>query len=109
MDNEKKREKSRRDLSRLEKDLQDSNKQLQAKAMPSKLFVSLLVMLIMFGVNRRYGNNSGYCLPGRSGFRGLFQVWQLVMHLKHLESNLIDAAVTSAVLGEGVSTVGIQT
>lgn len=53
MDKEKKRDKSRKDVGRLEKDLADLTKELQNLATPSKLMVSLLVMAIMFVINRR--------------------------------------------------------
>lgn len=52
METEKKREKVRRDVGRLEKNLADLSKDLQGMATPSKLFVSFLVMAIMFVVNR---------------------------------------------------------
>lgn len=58
MDNDKKREKVRRDVGRLEKDVADASKELQTMATPSKLFVALLIMVVMFGVNRRHDYNT---------------------------------------------------
>lgn len=57
MDNEKKREKSRRDVGRLENDLTSLTKELQTLATPSKLVVSLVVMAVMFVINRRQGRD----------------------------------------------------
>lgn len=52
MDNEKKREKSQKMVSRLEKDLGDAAKEIQTLSTPSKMLVAVLVMAMMFGVNR---------------------------------------------------------
>lgn len=53
MDNEKKREKNQRVVVRLEKELQDATKKIQALTVPSKIVIALLAMAIMFGVNKR--------------------------------------------------------
>lgn len=53
MDSTKKREKGQRLITRLEKDLADAVKELQALATPSKLAVAALVMAVMFGVKKR--------------------------------------------------------
>ena len=53
MDSAKKREKGQRLITRLEKDLADAMKELQALATPSKLAVAALVMAVMFGVKKR--------------------------------------------------------
>lgn len=53
MDNEKKREKNQRVVTRLEKELQDATKKIQALTVPSKIVTALLAMAIMFGVNKR--------------------------------------------------------
>lgn len=67
MDNDKKREKNRREVGRLEKDLGDSAKELQTMATPSKLMIAFLVMAIMFGVNRRW-SNARDCLSPRGNY-----------------------------------------
>lgn len=51
---EKKREKSQRVVSRLEKDLADAGKEIQALATPTKVLVAVVLMAVMFGVNKRY-------------------------------------------------------
>lgn len=48
----KKREKNQRSIERLEKDLADAMKDLQALATPSKLAVTVLVMAVMVGINK---------------------------------------------------------
>lgn len=52
-ENEEKRKKSQRVVSRLEKDLADATKELQTLATPSKMVVAVMVMVVMFGVNKR--------------------------------------------------------
>eukprot|EP00904_Undaria_pinnatifida_P000477 jgi/Undpi1/1042/HiC_scaffold_10.g04505.m1 len=54
MDSAKKREKGQRLITRLEKDLADAMKELQALATPSKLAVAALVMAVMFGVKKSF-------------------------------------------------------
>lgn len=49
----KKREKNQRSIERLEKDVADAMKELQALAVSSKLAVAVLVMAVMIGVNKR--------------------------------------------------------
>ena len=53
MDNEKKREKSQRTVSRLEKDLKEASKEIQALGMSTKLITAVVVMMVMLGVNKR--------------------------------------------------------
>lgn len=50
---EDRRKKSQRVVGRLEKDLADATKELQALAVSSKLVVTAMVMLVMFMVNKR--------------------------------------------------------
>ncbi|CAM9340209.1 unnamed protein product [Ascophyllum nodosum] len=52
MDNEKKREKSQRTVSRLEKDLKEASKEIQALGMSTKLITAVVVMMVMLGVNK---------------------------------------------------------
>ena len=49
----RKREKNQRSIERLEKDVADAMKELQALAVSSKLAVAVLVMAVMIGVNKR--------------------------------------------------------
>lgn len=48
----KKREKNQRLIERLEKDLADAMKELQALATPMKLAVTVLVMAVVIGINK---------------------------------------------------------
>ena len=48
----KKREKNQRSIDRLEKDLADAMRDLQALAMTSKLAVTVVVMAVMVGINK---------------------------------------------------------
>lgn len=53
-DNEDKKRKSQKVVSRLEKDLADASKELQTLATPSKMMVAVFVMVVMFSVQKRY-------------------------------------------------------
>ncbi|CAM9198836.1 unnamed protein product [Laminaria digitata] len=59
----KKREKNQRVIDRLEKDLADAMKELQALATPSKLAVAVLVMAVVVGINKSFAGTVVAKLP----------------------------------------------
>lgn len=69
-DNDDKKKKSQRVVSRLEKDLADATKELQTLATPSKMMVAVFVMVVMFSVQKR-------CEADREAGR---QTLQTVLH-----------------------------
>lgn len=60
MDNDKKRVKSQRSIAALEKDLASATKEIQALATPSKMLVAVMVMAVMFGINKRCEHDDTY-------------------------------------------------
>lgn len=52
-DNDDKKKKSQRVVSRLEKDLADATKELQTLATPSKMMVTVFGMVVMLSVQKR--------------------------------------------------------
>lgn len=60
-DSEEKKKKGVRALGRLEKELADATKDLQAQAVTSKMIVTVLAMVVMISVQKR-------CEAVRSGF-----------------------------------------
>lgn len=52
-ESEERRKKNKRVVGRLEKDLADASKELQTLAASTKMMVGVMVMAVMFSVNKR--------------------------------------------------------